>query len=295
MEKEDQHKKASREATTQQKRLKNGRGSGHHRQYTPFIQIERAGFQSRGRSHYIFDERQERSYHLLSDLELLIYIWAWSCAALDIREQYPLQLSEFESEFSNYIHKMERGTVAIANKLGIKHPMIDRSTPRIMTTDFLVSFPDSKIAIHGKYQAELKNGNHRKQELRHLEKRYWQSRGVKFIVMTEKPFTYLVAEQMMWAIDGMKWKGTEDQKEKFLKILDKTSRMTRMHERLNQCAHAICKTYEETVQLFKYTVLTRQWRIKNKEQELDLSIKWDGRRTGRTNSNLIYPTKTGVA
>lgn len=99
MGKNNAHTSASKEAINQQKRLDNGRGSGHHGHYIPFLQIERAGFQSRGRSHYVFDERQQRNYHLLSDLELLTFLRVWSSGAHDIREQYPLHLTEFEPEF----------------------------------------------------------------------------------------------------------------------------------------------------------------------------------------------------
>lgn len=287
---------ASKEAINQQKRLNNGRGSGHHGHYTPFLQIERAGFQSRGRSHYVFDERQQRNYHLLSDLELLTFLRVWSSGAHDIREQYPLHLTEFEPEFEKKRGYQEAGTLSIAKKMGIKHPMIDRDTPRILTTDLVANFTNGlTYAIHVKYQSEFESSSTRKQELRKIEKRYWTTRGAHFIVMTEKPFTYLLADQMMWAIDGMNWKGTKEAKDRFLLELDSTSQFARMSDRLHELVYSLDAKYDEIVRLFKHVILTNEWRIHDLSQELDLSIRWTGKRTKTSKPNirqlLIGPKK----
>jgi len=271
--------KEPREARRQRKRVEEGRGTGHRDKYQPFIQVERAGFQSRGRSHMIHDEQVDRHHHLLSDLELLIFIWAWSCDPLDIREQFPLQLSEFDPEFAPLQVSRPRGSLATAAKLGIKHPGISKHVPRIMTTDFVVTFQGgTKLAIHAKYQSDLEEATMRQRDLRKIEQRYWRDRGVRFVVMTEQPFTSLQADQLMWAIDGMKWKQDLACLAKLLACLDKTSHYAHLEDRLYICSEVLRLEYHDAVLAFKYAVLTRRWLIKHLQQELDLSCAWAGRR-----------------
>lgn len=286
----------SREARRQRQFIEQGRGSGYRSEYRPFIQIERGGFQSRGRSHLVFDERVGRSFHLLSDLELLIFLWAWSLDAVDCREQFPLQPYEFDFEFLGRHGEKPRGTQAIAKALGIRHPQIQRNVPRIMTTDLLVSFRDNtKIAIHAKYKADLENATTRSRDLRRIEKQYWRDRGARFLVMDEQPFTQFTANQMMWAIDGMKWTGDEACVERLIECLDKTCMHLSMGERLARCASVIGIGQCEAVRAFKFAVITRRWHIKRLDQELDLSSPWAGnrcrRRSPSTSSSFQVPGK----
>jgi hypothetical protein len=286
----------SREARRQRQFIEQGRGSGYRSEYRPFIQIERGGFQSHGRSHLVYDERVGRSYHLMSDLELLIFLWAWSLDAVDWREQFPLQPYEFDFEFLGRHGGKPRGTQAIAKALGIRHPQIQRNVPRVMTTDLVVSFRDkTKIAIHAKYKAELANATARARDLRKIEKQYWIDRGVRFLVMDEQPFTQFVANQMMWAIDGMKWTADEACTERIIECLDKTCVRLSMNERLAHCASVIGIGQCEAVRGFKYAVITRRWHIKQLDQELDLSCSWAGKRYRRrspaTSSSFQVPGK----
>ena len=55
-----------------QKRIKEGRGQGDGRNYKPWIQTW--DISSLGRSHRIFGNRSRRLHHLLSDLELAIFL-----------------------------------------------------------------------------------------------------------------------------------------------------------------------------------------------------------------------------
>lgn len=279
MEKYCSKTKEPREVRRQRRRVEDGRGTGHLDEYQPFIQIERGGFQSRGRSHLIFDERVGRHYHLLSDLELLIFMWAWSCDPFDIREQYALHLYEFDPEFAPQQTSRPRGTLAIAAKLGVKHPGITRLEPRMMTTDFLVTFQGkTKLAIYAKYRNDLENASVRTRELKSIEERYWRERRVRFMVMNEEPFTWLIADQLMWAIDGMKWERDLDLLEHLLECLDGTSSYLPMSMRLDICARSFGLDFSTAVRAFKYAVLTRRWLIKHPQQELDLSCAWAGHR-----------------
>lgn len=274
----------------QRERLESGQGSGHGCKYIPFIQVQRGGFQSHGRSHVVYDHRQGRSYHLLSDLELLIFIRLWSTEPVDIREQFPLRLNEFDPEFCEHAGTAGRGTCSIATELGIKHPIIAKDSPRVMTTDFVVNIDGhSKVAVHAKYLTDIVNGTERQQELKKIEEIYWFRRGVRFMVITEQPFDRLMADQLMWAIDGMKWQGNRQELSRFLSILDKTSPTERMSDRLNECTNYTGSSFQDAVRSFKYAVLTRRWQINDMEQELDLSCRWSGRRMkGTTLFSVFY-------
>ena len=269
----------------QREHLEEGRGAGSGPDYLPFIQIGRAGFQSRGRSHLLFNDRLDRHHHLLSDLELLIFLWAWSLNPTDCREQFPLQLYEFDPLFS-FRTARARGSLEIAAARGVKHPQITRNGPRVMTTDLLVSFADgTHLAIHAKYLKELLNSSERASELRGIEKHYWMDRGVRFMVVDETPFTKNVADLMMWAIDGMKWDGDSEAANAVLMLLGKTPTREPLGCRLDDCSSALGLSSEQGVRAFKYAVLTQRWKPRQLNQELDLTCAWPGKRA-RTQSPL---------
>jgi hypothetical protein len=262
----------------QRQMIEQGRGMGSGREYSPFLQIERAGFQSRGRSHLVFNDNLDRQHHLLSDLELLNFIWAWSLKPIDLREQFPLQVYEFDLQFA-LREQPAKGSLEIAKTLGFRHPWFTKTDFKVMTTDLLVSFADgSHLAIHAKYMKDLLNSTKRALELRKIEKNYWRYRGVRFVIADEQPFTTQLADQMMWAIDGMKWDGEPACLEAILIILDTTLTHYPLGEKLSQCSARLGMSSEAVTRAFKYAILTRQWRPHQLEQELDLSYVWPGRR-----------------
>lgn len=70
--------------------IKEGRGSGSHRDYKPWITVR--DVPSQGRSHRIFSLKTQRIHHLLSDLEAAVFVLLdWNQDVLDIREQFPLE------------------------------------------------------------------------------------------------------------------------------------------------------------------------------------------------------------
>lgn len=264
--------------TRQRKLLQEGRGTGEGNQYLPFFQIERAGFQSHGRSHLVYNPSTQRQHHLLSDLELLNFIWAWSLGLADCREQYPLQFHNFDPLFPHLAGKA-RGTLQIAFDLGIKHPAIKKDEPRVFTTDMLLTLCDgSQIALHVKYSKDQELATPRARQLRKVEEIYWRERGVRFVVASEKPFTSALANQMMWAIDGMHWSGPADRLQTLLLNLETTSPRSSLHERLRSCAAQQGLEQEEAVRGFKYAILTGRWKTLNLQQKLDLSLPWPGKR-----------------
>ncbi|EYC50034.1 transcriptional antiterminator [Hylemonella gracilis str. Niagara R] len=272
-------KKEPRELKWQRQKIKQGRGTGSGPDYLPFLQIERTGFQSHGRSHLIFNQKIGRQHHLLSDLELLNFLLAWSLKPNDIREQFPLQAFDFDPQFS-LLTPSARGSIQIARDLGIRHPQITRDCPRVMTTDLLVSFADgSHLAIHAKYSKELSNSSDRAIDLRAIERQYWLDRKAQFIVVNENRFTRRLADLMMWALDGMNWAEDPNCLEEILAVIDQTPAHQSLGERLTYCSARLGMGKEIVVRAFKHAILTRRWRPLHLDQEMDLSRPWPGRKS----------------
>lgn len=153
--------------------LKEGRGTGEGRFYIPWLKIQ--DFSSKGRCHRIPDWKNGRLHHLFSDFEeRVFYLYSWSEKVTDIREQYPLLPIE--------------ETLDIAQNLGIRRPESRKtSCPVVLTTDFLLTVPDSTgkkyIARTAKYSSELLNPRAIKKL--EIERQYWAARNVDWAVVTE--------------------------------------------------------------------------------------------------------------
>ncbi|VTX55949.1 Transposon Tn7 transposition protein TnsA [Acinetobacter ursingii] len=94
-----------------QKWIKEGRGQGFGNNYKPWLTIRDVS--SEGRSHRVFGHKSQRTYHLLSDLELAAFLLLeWNPSTTDIREQYPLDLDQ---------------TIGIAEEARIPHPKNKRN------------------------------------------------------------------------------------------------------------------------------------------------------------------------
>ena len=152
----------------QQKWIKDGRGQGELSSYKPWLTVR--DLASRGRSHRVYGHKTKRTHHLLSDLELAIFlILEWNPLIQDIREQFPLRIEQTEE---------------IAQVASITHPAI-RGVKQIMSTDFYVLSSDAqkpRFAIQAKYQKDIEDT--RTIEKLELERRYWQSRGIPWQIIT---------------------------------------------------------------------------------------------------------------
>jgi hypothetical protein len=162
--------------------LKEGRGSGHGGSYRPWITVRDVA--STGRSHRIYGHKSSRTHHLLSNLELAIFfILEWNCSTTDIREQFPLRLDE---------------TLSLAEEAGIKHPGY-QGINQTMSTDFLVNTNDSarpKFAIQAKYAESLQNN--RTVEKLEIERRYWKSKSIPWLIVTEQDIPPVVFQNINW-------------------------------------------------------------------------------------------------
>lgn len=165
-----------------QKWLREGRGSGHGSDYKPWLTVR--DLSSQGRSHRVFGHKSQRTHHLLSDLELAVFLLLeWSRSTVDIREQFPLRFED---------------TKALALESGIDHPSV-RGVLQVMSSDFLVNTTDAsqpKFALQAKYAEALSDT--RTIEKLELERRYWLQKGVPWWLITEKDIPSVVTQNISW-------------------------------------------------------------------------------------------------
>lgn len=164
------------------KRIKEGRGAGTGAQYKSFIYTYEVS--SSGRSQRLPSTTAGRMHHLLSDLELAVFlILDWHNQVSDIREQFPLRVAD---------------TIRIAEELGIAHRKYN-GVHQVLSSDFLVNFcrPDEpQVALQVKYSHDLDKPGTLERLM--IEKRYWESKGIPWYVVTEKEIPKTVLTNIQW-------------------------------------------------------------------------------------------------
>lgn len=163
-------------------RIKQGRGQGVGKQYRPWINVQ--DVPSEGRSHRIYSQKTARIHHLLSDLELAVFlVFEWSSSTIDIREQFPLRRDDTQS---------------IARENGLRHPNI-RGIDQVMSSDFLVDIhlgSASQIAIQVKPLNAL--ADNRVVEKLEIERRYWELKQIPWFLITESEINFVVKQNISW-------------------------------------------------------------------------------------------------
>jgi len=164
------------------KRIKDGRGQGLGSDYKPFIYTYEVS--SLGRSHRLFGNKCQRMHHLLSDLELSIFLtFDWLPHVTDIREQFPLRLED---------------VTKIAVEIGISYPKFG-GVNQVLSSDFLVDTIDPdfpQIAIQAKYTNHLEKPE--TIERLELERRYWASKDIPWFLITEQQISKTVFNNIQW-------------------------------------------------------------------------------------------------
>jgi hypothetical protein len=172
----------SQSTTTIQRWIKDGRGSGRGSAYKPWLTVR--DVPSQGRSHRIFGHKSRRIHHLFSDLELAVFlILEWQPDILEIREQFPLQIDVTEN---------------LAATQGITHPAVSGKN-QIMTSDFLVNSSRSgnpKFVLQAKYTDDL--AKPRVIEKLELERRYWEQKGIPWLMVTQEDVSQTVFQNISW-------------------------------------------------------------------------------------------------
>jgi hypothetical protein len=167
-------------------KIKKGHGAGRLADYKPWLNIQLA--KSNGLVSRINGWKTGRQHDLLSKLKLnYFYLLEWSESVIDIRETFPLDLRE---------------TIAIAEQLGIKHSIDNRSKNKNeipITTDFLITVKKligtqdyARTVVYGKsltkkYLPELE-----------IQRRYWQLRNIDWGIVTEQEINEILALNIEW-------------------------------------------------------------------------------------------------
>lgn len=164
------------------RRIKEGRGQGQGADYKPFIYTRDVS--SLGRSHRLPGSKTQRLHHLLSDLELAVFLSLdRSSRVIDIREQFPMRVED---------------TVRIAEELGLPHGRY-QGTPQVLTSDFLVDFADAQmpiVAIQAKYSSDLQKPA--VIERLELERRYWLEKDIPWCIVTEREVSKIAFSNIQW-------------------------------------------------------------------------------------------------
>lgn len=146
-----------------------------------------------GASNMVDSRITGRNHHYLSRQEFKIHLLAeYSKSTLDIREQCAL-LPWGETQ-------------TIARNLGIRHPIYTGTrTPTVMTTDLVLAMkrPDGVelIAISAKLTKDLTPRTFQKLL---LERIYWNRRGIRWILATEKNIPNIRARNLAFFESALK-------------------------------------------------------------------------------------------
>jgi hypothetical protein len=164
------------------RRVKDGRGQGVGKNYTPWLYVQ--DVPSEGRSHRVYSHKTGRIHHLLSDLELAAFlVFEWAPHIVDIREQFPLRRDE---------------TRAIAKDNGLRHPSI-RGVDQVMSSDFLV---DSRTGPHRQFAVQVKSSESFNDantiEKLEIERRYWLSKQIPWFLVTEHEIDPVIKQNISW-------------------------------------------------------------------------------------------------
>lgn len=168
------------------RKLEEKRGSGHGRDYTPWYYATELS--SRGKCSRPFGTKTRRVHHFLSDGERDYFlILDWSKKVVDIREQYPLLPRE--------------RTVEICGQLNISYPVDPHTRAvRVLTTDFLIDIEKNgqthRIARSFKMANDL--GDERTLEKLEIERRYWETQGIDWGIVTERHLPDVLVKNLEW-------------------------------------------------------------------------------------------------
>jgi hypothetical protein len=212
--------------------LKAGRGQGVGKEYRPWIEVSKQDHSSDGHSHILPDPFCGRPHHLLSDLErdICVLNMAQPCIT-DIREQYPLWTSSHPNPTLDILDSMPAsssdiwpdspGTVALAHQLKIRHErFFGLKDPFVYSTDQLLTIklpnrPPFLVAFSIKYWSDMR-GDPNKEKSKEkrirnrkrifktlrLEREYWRSLGIPWLLATDRMVHPQVFLNLEWALSG---------------------------------------------------------------------------------------------
>ncbi|WP_442598187.1 TnsA endonuclease N-terminal domain-containing protein [Neobacillus sp. D3-1R] len=166
--------------------IKEGRGHGAGKEYIPWVKTHE--FSSKGRATRIMGVKIPRIFHLQSDNMYRAFLTFEYSSVLDIRESYPLldvmEVIDHKDDlrFDKFVDKESR-------------------EPFVITTSFLLTVkePDGSE----KYVARtVKNTSELSRKVTweklEIERRYWESKGISWKIITEKQLPRQLAKNIEW-------------------------------------------------------------------------------------------------
>lgn len=166
-----------------QRYIKQGRGLGELKGYVPWLNIQ--DFPSRGRVHRVQGNKTGRIHQLFSDMEWrYCSICDWAENVVDIREQFPMDREQ---------------TLAIAEELGIRHPIDLRTgVPIVMTSDFFLILQIENGVKHIVRTVKGKEDLNDKRVIEkfEIERCYWERWGVDWGIVTEAEMPKILTDNI---------------------------------------------------------------------------------------------------
>ncbi|SDP35779.1 TnsA endonuclease C-terminal domain-containing protein [Clostridium gasigenes] len=223
-------------------------------------------FSSKGRVTRISSSKcKEKIVHLQSDNQLRLFLMLeWDEDVVDIKVN--VELNDLEKNLSN-----------IDNLRLDKFK--DKKTEKqfLLHTNFLVSFKryrgiEELTAISVKSTSELK----RKTVIEKLEieRRYWEAKGVRFAIITEKEIDRQMADNILWVREMRSDKSLRNKEELAEKLyyLIEEKRMKRVNEILQEFDKREDIKEGTGLFLFRYLIADKQI-VVNMKKCIDLSEK----------------------
>ena len=162
---------------TEQRKIKEGRGTGTGANYKPWIYVRE--LKSNGTSSEPIDWTNGRTCQLLSQGEkYLWYYLRWNDSVKNIYEQYPMNLD---------------ATNSIALNSGIK-PMFNGR--RHMTSDFYVEYQDGHFEVFSIKDSRRVLEDERTVELQFVEMQYWEQLGIPWHLTYKEDFNQIYVQNI---------------------------------------------------------------------------------------------------
>lgn len=246
--------------------LEEGRGQGIGRDYKPWLTIQ--DFPSIGRVSRIYSNKTQRIHQFFSDNETrMFYLLHWEDEVIDIREHYPL---------------LDIGQV-IEDKRGLNlDKFVDKQTgtPYVFSTTFLITVKGRKnkefyIARSVKSSIELEK-KHIIEKFE-LERRYWESKGIDWGIVTQKDIPVIKAKNIEWvysALENSEERGIDGKTK-----IDLSHELALILSDSSDTVRSITSNLDDEFQLekgtglylFKYLIATKSIQV-DMEKKIDINV-----------------------
>lgn len=165
--------------------INEGRGKGVGAEYKPWNTV--SDFPSKGRVSRIRGIKTGRIHHLLSDLQTKVfYLMDMEDLVIDIRENYPIL------DLDGISGREDLRFDLFTNK--------ENNEEFVLTTSFLITVSKGHKEVEIAYSVKYSNDLNKKLSLEKLEieRRYWNSKGIDWCIITEKDLPNVKIDNIEW-------------------------------------------------------------------------------------------------